>query len=102
MSNDTAEKQRAHRKRRLAKGQCRYCSKERVSMLFCAQHLEKERLTSIRKRKRRVLSHRCLMCNIQLDEEADAGYICCINCREKITKPVKQFQRRRYYAIDTN
>ena len=97
MPNDTAEKQRAHRKRRLAKGQCVHCSFKVISARFCGKHLEKERIRSERRRERALLSGKCLKCNAQLDKEADVNYSTCITCRERLIMPIVQmhFGRRR-------
>jgi len=99
MPNDTAEKQRAHRKRRMTLGQCYYCSSPAISVRFCERHLEKERIDSRIRYKRHIQQGKCTKCYSLLDEDADLGYTKCISCREHVLMPIKQFQRRRHNAI---
>lgn len=99
MPNDTAEKQREHRKRRHAKGQCEYCNSLAISLICCEKHLKKSIIHTKTKRKRRFERGECMACGRRLDEDADSGHKQCINCRERILTPIKQFQRRRHNAV---
>ena len=69
-------------------GLCVDCSKPTIAGYHrCSKHRMREAVSSSKRnpicRQRYKDSNRCPACSAPLDPDADAGYVNCINCREK-------------------
>ena len=69
-----------------AKGLCCHCNEEAIlGQLRCQFHLDYQRIISARRRIEWFEQKQCVRCGAKLDEDMDAGYKNCLNCREHLT-----------------
>jgi len=81
------DRRRRYEARHRALGLCKYCHNQaRAGLLACVSCGDKHKIWNNSYNpeyvKRMAESNRCVKCSCPLDPDADAGYRCCLNCRE--------------------
>ena len=87
------------------KGVCDDCGEKATHGWYCIKHW---RMAKARHKKamrtqvdRYRVEGRCIRCGLPLDPDADASFVKCINCRERVRKAPLTFSNRRYYDYNT-
>lgn len=90
--NNEAYKRKRIRYKQL--GLCDACGKPTLLFVYCYACRQKKKRYMNRKaeRERRVSENRCPDCGRPKDEDADAGRITCINCRERKRVSCKSYR----------
>jgi len=94
------------KRQHMEQGLCTDCSAEEIPTTSrCAEHeyrhnvnnkkVRENNLDRERERRRKdiklyVLTNRCRACGNALDEDADEGYVSCMNCRSRVFREAKQ------------